>query len=59
MRNGGAACKLPVPVPVPVPRKEASPEHQPNPDFINPTHFLARTNDTLPSSGTVPACLEW
>lgn len=36
MRNGGAACKLPVPVP----RKEASPEHQLNPDFINPTHFL-------------------
>lgn len=35
MRNGGAACKLPVPV------KEASPGHQLNPDFINPTHFLA------------------
>lgn len=32
--NGGVACKLPVPV------KEASPEHQLNPDFINPTHFL-------------------
>lgn len=35
MRNGGAACKLPVPV------KEASPDHQLNPDFINHTHFLA------------------
>lgn len=46
MRNGGVACKLPVPV------KEASPEHQLNPDFINPTHFLAPSKP--PSSpGTV------
>lgn len=37
MRYGGAACKLPVPV------KEASPEYQLNPDFINPTHFFARS----------------
>lgn len=49
MRNGGAACKLPVPV------KEASPYHQLNPDFINHTHFWAL--EQVPRLHTLPGRL--